>query len=126
MSIDASETPVNHVIEDYHVIGVERDAQDRWVGAEVEVNVPSIGHYVVRILTKDAFADERIRRNFEGFEDVTVADFEEDDITEKPPFVFNDALITDEVLELKLKGRTIMPDLAQSLWRIIDQPDPEE
>lgn len=110
-------------IKDYRVIGVEHDGSDRWVGADVEVSTLPAGRFIVRIVTKQAFADERMRWSYEEAQSLTPEDFIDDDIERKPPYVFNDNVLTDEILEAKLRDRPVLSDFANSMWPVIEDAD---
>lgn len=105
-------------ISGYQVHGEERDVSGRWIGADLLLEVPPFGRFLVNIVTKSHFANEEITRvlgDVDEPEQLLKAE-EGEPLVEKPPFVLNDTVITDEILARKFGGRVVEADLAESLW----------
>jgi len=113
-------TPVGKVIDGLHIVGIERDGENHWVGADLEVNVQGIGSYFLRIVTKEQFLSEKIKNTFEEIKSASPEWFEETAPEERPPYVLNDFEINENVLNTKFMNRKVEQDLAESLWPLID------
>lgn len=117
--------PVGHVIANYMVRGCEYDGNNRWIGADIMLDVEDVGLFSVRAVTKQAWLDEERLQMFSDLERLKPDDFDDMNKLEyRDPFILNDTVITDEVLDLKLRNRVVLKDLADSLWRIT--PDDED
>lgn len=108
---------IGHHIESFYVLGEERDGKNRWVGADLIANIPPLGRYFLNVVTKQHFANEHVGQMLEDVE--SPEDLFDDDymqLERRPPFVLNDEVITEEILERKFQNRVVEADLAASLW----------
>lgn len=117
-------SPIGHEIAAFTVVGIERDGSNRWIGADVLLDVMEVGPFVVHVLTKQAYVDEQVLRSMSEVEQLEAEDFEDRERSStQDPFLLNDAEITEEVLQEKFQGRVIRRDLAVSLWRVVNHED---
>ncbi len=106
--------PLHQRITGFEVRGHERDTNEHWVGADLQLII-NRGRFFVNIVTKAHFANEHLRDTLAMPNDPSELT-ESTAIETKPPFVINDVEITDEVMERKFKNRIVEEDLAASLW----------
>ena len=119
------EESIGKTIISADMIGSLDDNEGQCIEAEVIVAVgedPSrvLGKFTVELVTKDFFMQDGLKRTFDALDDPSLHVGEKVVVEQRPPYVLNDANITDEVLVEKFIGRTIKEDLAQSLWIVAD------
>lgn len=114
----SEESPLNHVVSDYEVVGLEVDGHNHWVGADIVLNVQPLGQYFLRVVTKDQYVNENLAGSLRELNEIKPALFEEEPLQEKPPYVLNDKFLNDSILTSKFVNRNIAADLAESLWKI--------
>lgn len=107
--------PVGHRITGFSVLGEERDAKDKWVGADLEIRVEGLGSYLLRIVTKDQHKTETLQEAFGDLErPESLLDHDATEVRES--FVVNDWQITPDVLITKFGNRIVADDLAESMF----------
>lgn len=124
--MSSPQPPVGLKIEGLEIVGVENDGLQRWTGADVIFDVPPLGHYAVRVVTKRAFLDEYLAGSLLSIDEVDVSDFEDHREGERSPYVLNDEVLTYDILIDTFAKRVIRPDLAASLWTVIDHSEGDE
>lgn len=114
--------PVGQTIDEVMIRTEERDNAGNWVGADLSLTIVAPpARYVVRVVTKEHFVAEHIEAAFgvdEAIEDVLNG--LQGDVFERPPYVLNDSVLSEEVIRSKFVGRTILSDLAACLYRLPD------
>lgn len=116
MSEVLAHNPIGLTIAGYQIRAVSRDAENRWIGAGLALQIPPEGTFFLEIVTKWAYARDEVEEVLENIENP--AELLRDPPTGgvKEPFVLNDAEITEEILDRKFRGRFVEADLAASLW----------
>lgn len=118
--MSSPKSPIGHSVREFQVVGIEHDGLERWIGADLILAVPPVGRFAVRILTKEAYLDENLAGSLLKIEEMDPADFGDTHDGSRPPYVLNDSVITYDVLIDKFAGRVIRPDLADSLFSVIN------
>lgn len=121
----SSESALGAVIERLIVSAEEFDALERRVGADTVVLTSDARHWLLQLMTRQHFANQEIGGVLEEKEDPgTYIAAHEEGLKRQPPYVLNDAEITNEVLERKFIGREVGEDLAISMIYI--EPEAED
>ena len=115
MSHPLETSSVGNTIESFVILGQERNGKQQWVGADLELRIPPVGRFFLNVVTKGHFANEVLENALSdlGRPESLLGGAEASDTRE--PFVLNDNVITDEVLQSKFQGRRVEIDLAASL-----------
>lgn len=107
-------SPVGHTISTYELLGIERNQQQKWVAADMELVIYPLGRYFVHVVTKQQYQAESMLNALSN------ADTPDDVIAYSPydrlePFVLNDGEISRDILDRKFTNRVVEEDLAVSL-----------
>jgi hypothetical protein len=118
MSNIVERDPLGHIIDGYQVLGRELDGERRWVGADLLLDVHTIGRFLLNVATKDHYVNECLRRSVDELEELEklLAEPSVAIPEEKSPFVLNDKEITEEVLSRTFNQRVVQTDLLDSLF----------
>lgn len=116
--MDMTKEILGRTVSSYQIHGEERNVNGNWIGADLLLEVPPVGRFLVNVVTKNNFLNEGINRVLGdvGQPEQLLKTEEQDSGIERPPFVLNDLEITDELLVRKFGNRIIEADLAASLW----------
>ncbi len=105
------------------VIGTERDSRGKWLGADLILEVPPLGSFVVNVVTKGHFVSERLLHTLQESEALAPEQFNERPAEVHEPFVLNSKEISDEILFNTFLGRTVTIDLAECMWPAEEDPE---
>ncbi len=114
MSNNSEHNPVGFTVEAYDILGKE-SADNKWVGADLELVIRPVGRFMLNVVTKEHFANQHLQEALDEIEQL--AKMLDDDTTRnrRTPFVLNDDEINYEILERKFRDRKVEEDLAASL-----------
>lgn len=122
-----AESLVGRIVDDYRVIGEERDGEAHWTGADLELRIIPNGRFLIRVVTKAAFADQHLGDYLNATKNIKPEDvLDQGEVPTKPPFVLNDTVITNAVLDRKFKNRIVTDDLATAMWPIVEDGDQDQ
>jgi len=120
-SVESKVSPLGRPIDSFRVIGDEVDGETNWVGADMLLRVRGAGNFLLTVVTKQRYLDEKLEESLdteaalekllhEGIGPTEVA---------PAPFVLNDSVITQDLLDRKFNGRIVEEDLAPSLYYVV-------